>query len=521
MSRDASGNYTLPAGNPVVSGETIESAWANGTMNDIKEALTDSLSRTGLGGMVSAFKFVNGALGAPGASFINDATTGMWLSAAADLRFSAGGVQALRLQGTSATFPGTVSGIGGSFTTVTVGTSTVLGNNSITSPSLTSKTTVSNIRISIEDASNTGSSITLVANNTANPGTGDIYLQADDAVGVNNPTVQIRCDRAWLAGKTNGSIGLAALNASTKMVLSSADVTVGMTGVGNKPLEVRGSTTLVDATGVLTLAGASGITLQGAVTGTSATFTGSYTGSAVGGIHLSNFSDLTFIVSAGAPSDVFTGTKPIQLLGSATTVKATTGALTLDAAVGAVTITSGANTTIDADNQFTATGATAVTLTATTGGATLRALNGSLSLSGTSSATLSSPSGAISLTASGGNLTLYSSSQITIRKAGSTGSTAIRIVADITEIMAAASNTIPAILLNTAVNQINYRMSTQGAIAITNNQLNMYGTTGGFVFQVSNNRFRLLNLPTYAQAIAGDLFKGPALSGGGFSVGIK
>jgi len=49
--RDNSGNYGLPAGNPVVSGEVIESVWANTTMDDIAEALSNSLSRDGKGGM--------------------------------------------------------------------------------------------------------------------------------------------------------------------------------------------------------------------------------------------------------------------------------------------------------------------------------------------------------------------------------------------------------------------------------------------------------------------------------------
>jgi len=47
MPRNAQGFYTLPAGNPVIPGTTIESVWANGTMDDIAEALTGSLPRDG------------------------------------------------------------------------------------------------------------------------------------------------------------------------------------------------------------------------------------------------------------------------------------------------------------------------------------------------------------------------------------------------------------------------------------------------------------------------------------------
>jgi len=47
MSRNGSGTYSLPAGNPVVTGTTIASTWANNTMNDLASALTDSVAADG------------------------------------------------------------------------------------------------------------------------------------------------------------------------------------------------------------------------------------------------------------------------------------------------------------------------------------------------------------------------------------------------------------------------------------------------------------------------------------------
>jgi hypothetical protein len=47
MSRNGSGTYSLPAGNPVVSGSTISSNWANNTLSDIATALTGSLAKDG------------------------------------------------------------------------------------------------------------------------------------------------------------------------------------------------------------------------------------------------------------------------------------------------------------------------------------------------------------------------------------------------------------------------------------------------------------------------------------------
>jgi len=47
MARNGSGTYTLPAGNPVTTGTTISSTWANNTLNDIGNAMTASLAYDG------------------------------------------------------------------------------------------------------------------------------------------------------------------------------------------------------------------------------------------------------------------------------------------------------------------------------------------------------------------------------------------------------------------------------------------------------------------------------------------
>jgi hypothetical protein len=47
MSRNGSGVYSLPAGNPVVTNTTISSTWANTTLADIATALSGSLAADG------------------------------------------------------------------------------------------------------------------------------------------------------------------------------------------------------------------------------------------------------------------------------------------------------------------------------------------------------------------------------------------------------------------------------------------------------------------------------------------
>jgi hypothetical protein len=47
MSRNGSGTYTLPSGNPVVTGTTITTTWANTTLTDMANALTGSVASDG------------------------------------------------------------------------------------------------------------------------------------------------------------------------------------------------------------------------------------------------------------------------------------------------------------------------------------------------------------------------------------------------------------------------------------------------------------------------------------------
>jgi len=47
MSRNGNGIFNLPAGNPVQTGTTISSTWANNTLSDIANALTQSIAADG------------------------------------------------------------------------------------------------------------------------------------------------------------------------------------------------------------------------------------------------------------------------------------------------------------------------------------------------------------------------------------------------------------------------------------------------------------------------------------------
>ena len=103
MSRNGSGIYNLPTGNPVVTGTTITSNWGNTTMSDIATALTGSVAAdgqtpitgnlqlggnliTGMGAGVSSTDAVNLAQVTAAVSAVNSVVTGtiqMWPTAAA------------------------------------------------------------------------------------------------------------------------------------------------------------------------------------------------------------------------------------------------------------------------------------------------------------------------------------------------------------------------------------------------------------------------------------------------------
>lgn len=59
MSRNGSGTYSLPAGNPVVTNTTISSTWANTTLNDIATALTNSVATDGQSTMTGNLQMGN------------------------------------------------------------------------------------------------------------------------------------------------------------------------------------------------------------------------------------------------------------------------------------------------------------------------------------------------------------------------------------------------------------------------------------------------------------------------------
>jgi hypothetical protein len=109
--------YTLPGGPVARTGDTISSNWANASLTEIQTALTDSLSRSGKGGMSAGLKLIDGsASGSPGPSlyFSSGTNTGLYFTgspATLHAPVSGADVQSWTAAGTSITGTADVSGV--------------------------------------------------------------------------------------------------------------------------------------------------------------------------------------------------------------------------------------------------------------------------------------------------------------------------------------------------------------------------------------------------------------------------
>lgn len=234
MSRDSSGNYTLPSAyNPVVEGTEIEPAWANTTLDDIAAAMTDSLSRSGKGGMLVAFKVPNGSVAAPGYAFNAEPSTGMYRAGTGDVRISLSGVDGLVVTAALLSTPGGFSAGGNVSVTGTLG--------------ITGATTLSSVTVSGAAVFN--------GNTTIGDAAGDTLTIAPSAVTwSNNPTHSgnhtfsgtVQSNTAFKLNTTNCQIDL---NSGNPRWLFDAGDAVGYDRTGNNFIVTVNSVAVFTADG--------------------------------------------------------------------------------------------------------------------------------------------------------------------------------------------------------------------------------------------------------------------------------
>jgi len=100
MPRNASGTYSLPSGNPVSSGTLIDANWANNTLNDLANEVTDSLSRSAEGGMLAPLRLTDGVQATPSLAFTNEPSTGLYRAGTNEAWFVTGGNQVAKFTST-------------------------------------------------------------------------------------------------------------------------------------------------------------------------------------------------------------------------------------------------------------------------------------------------------------------------------------------------------------------------------------------------------------------------------------
>jgi hypothetical protein len=104
-SRNSGGVYSLPAGNPVVTGTTITSTWANNTLNDVGAEITSSLDRAGRGAMTAPLQLATGSCAAPSLTFSAEADVGLYRAGSNDTKMCIASAAIQQWVATGAVFP--------------------------------------------------------------------------------------------------------------------------------------------------------------------------------------------------------------------------------------------------------------------------------------------------------------------------------------------------------------------------------------------------------------------------------
>lgn len=99
MPRDSGGTYSSPSGN-FVSGTVISSSVMNTKLTDLGAEITDSLSRSGEGGMLARLRGVDGSSALPAYAFTDETTLGFYRAGSGDLRASTNGTDLLTIKAT-------------------------------------------------------------------------------------------------------------------------------------------------------------------------------------------------------------------------------------------------------------------------------------------------------------------------------------------------------------------------------------------------------------------------------------
>jgi microcystin-dependent protein len=122
MPRDASGNYTLPLGNPVQGSTVIDVNWANPTMADIATQLNNVFTRDGLLGPLAPWKLTDGVAAAPSMTFNSELGMGLFRESQNVMGVAIGGSVVARFSTTGLGVEGAIGRNGTAIAEVPTGT---------------------------------------------------------------------------------------------------------------------------------------------------------------------------------------------------------------------------------------------------------------------------------------------------------------------------------------------------------------------------------------------------------------
>jgi hypothetical protein len=234
MSRNGSGVYSLPAGNPVVTGTTISSSWANSTLSDIATALTGSVAADGQTAMTGNLQMGNNKVTglANGSSSTDAAAYGQitgginagsftTLAASSTLTVTgAGSIQGLTVgRGAGAIATNTAVGNAALFSNSTGADNTAIGNFSQFPTTGSSNTSLGSAALRFNTSGSFNSAVghqALNSNTTASNNTAVGYQSAyANTTGQNIVAIGYRALTANTTGSRNSAVGLNALFTNT------------------------------------------------------------------------------------------------------------------------------------------------------------------------------------------------------------------------------------------------------------------------------------------------------------------
>lgn len=250
--RDSSGTFSFAAvagGYPWSAGQTISSSGVGANFSELSTALTDSLSRSGSGGMTAPLRCADGTAALPAFSWTSDTNTGLYRIGADNIGLSLGGVKyadfstsGLAVTGWAA-FTSTITGAGyaGGPISGTTGafSSTVSGTTVSASTAFRSADgTVSAPGLSFTDDTNSGI-YRIGADNLGIALNGTLYVQSQTtgttfghsvALGAGNLTMSQAASQSIL--KSGGGLGIGTSDANIVDISTngSSRISIGAAG---------------------------------------------------------------------------------------------------------------------------------------------------------------------------------------------------------------------------------------------------------------------------------------------------